>query len=225
LKIIIINGSPRKTGATAKILHEFKNQLEVYEHTDVSLYNLSDLKIDYCKGCCKCYKTGECIIHDDAEMLSKEISEADGLIIGSPTYACAVSGQLKTFIDRGRFGIGQVSASKYTLPVITYENAAGGSALKFLKKMFTVDGANNVGSMLVKISFDQTPLNGKRIKQINKLSHRLYNAIKASAATPIAKKAFHAAAIYFGLRPLVKRKGKEYQGITEHWKRMGIRYE
>ena len=223
MKIILINASPRKMGVTAKVLHEFKNQLEGYEDTDANLYDLSDLRIDYCKGCCICYKTGECIINDDAKMLSKEISEADGLIIGSPTYASNVSGQLKTFIDRGRFGIGQVSTGKYTIPVITYENAAGGSALKILKKMFTIDGANNVGEMLVKLPFNQNPLDEKRIKQINKLSHRLYNAIKTRAAVPIVNRVFHAAALYFALRPLAKRKGNEYQGITEHWKKVGIR--
>jgi len=212
-------------GATAKILHEFESRLKRYQDTDVALYHLSDLKIDYCKGCCSCYKIGKCVIHDDAKMLSKEILEANGLIIGSPTYASNVSGQLKTFIDRGRFGIGQVSTGKYTIPVITYENADGGFALKFLKKMFIIDGGNNVGKMLVKIPFNQSRLDKKRIKQIDKLSRRLYNAIKTKAATPIAIRAFHAIVIRFFLKPHVKRKGEEYQGITEHWKRMGINCE
>jgi multimeric flavodoxin WrbA len=222
MKIVLINGSYRKMGATAKILYEFKNQLDGFKDIDAALYHLSDLKIEYCKGCCICYKIGECIINDSAETLSKEISEADGLIIGSPNYASAVSGQLKTFIDRGRFGIGQMTTGKYTIPVITYENADGGSALKFLKKMLTVDGAINIGEMLVKIPFDQSPLDEKRIEQIGKLCNRMYNAIKVKAKAPIADRVFHAVAIHFVLKPFVRRKGAECKGIAEHWKKMGI---
>ena len=92
-------GSPRKNGVTAEALHMIENSL-VAEGIDVEFCNLSDIKMAHCVGCCSCYKTGHCCINDDAEELSQRIAEADGLVLGSPTYASNVSGLMKDFIDR-----------------------------------------------------------------------------------------------------------------------------
>lgn len=107
MKIVIINGSHRKNGATAIILDKIAFCLRQYQDVEVKLFHVADLDLKYCIGCCSCYKTGECVYRDDIEALSKEIERADGIIIGSPTYASNVSGQLKTIIDRGHFVIEQ----------------------------------------------------------------------------------------------------------------------
>jgi multimeric flavodoxin WrbA len=223
VKIVIINASPRKAGASSKILSEFEHQLNEHRDVEAVLYHLSELEIGYCKGCCSCYKTGECIINDDAEILSRKISEADGLIIGSPNYASAISGQLKTFIDRGHYAVEQLLKNTYTIPIITYENADGSSALKYLKKLFTVSGGINVGAMLIKTPLNKNPLDKKRVKkQIKKLSRRLHTSIQKKAAGSLYGKIFHAVALRFVFKPLVKRKGTEYQGVIDIWKKRGI---
>ena len=86
MKIIIINGSYRKNGATALILHEMYQKLGTYPNVEIQFYNVADLNFKYCVGCCKCYENGKCIFNDDIENLSKNIETADGIIIGSPTY-------------------------------------------------------------------------------------------------------------------------------------------
>ena len=108
MKIIIINGSYRKNGATALILHEMYKKLGTYPNVEIQFYNVADLNLKYCVGCCKCYENGKCIFNDDIENLSKNIETADGIIIGSPTYASNVSGQIKVLIDRGHFVIEQL---------------------------------------------------------------------------------------------------------------------
>lgn len=67
------------------------------------MVHVSDLSLQYCVGCGSCYKTGACIYKDDIENLSLSVADADGIIIGSPTYASNVSGQMKVIIDRGHF--------------------------------------------------------------------------------------------------------------------------
>ena len=104
MKIIVINGSPRKNGLTASILHAVEKEL-ISPGITVEYYDLTDLEIGHCLGCCSCYKTGHCHINDDAEMLSEKIRQADGLVLGSPTYASNVSGLMKDLIDRGHFVI------------------------------------------------------------------------------------------------------------------------
>ena len=64
MKIIIINGSHRKNGATALILHEMYQKLETYPNVEIQFYNVADLNLKYCVGCCKCYKNGKCILNE-----------------------------------------------------------------------------------------------------------------------------------------------------------------
>lgn len=125
MKVIILNGSHRKNGATALILNEMYQKLETYPNVEVQFYNVADLNLKYCIGCCKCYKNGICIFNDDIEKLSESIETADGIIIGSPTYASNISGQMKVIIDRGHFVMEQLLHKKYAISVSTYENYGG----------------------------------------------------------------------------------------------------
>ena len=71
MKIIIINGSHRKNSATALILHEIYQKLETYPNVEIQFYNVADLNLKYCVGCCKCYKNGKCIFNDDQGVIAK----------------------------------------------------------------------------------------------------------------------------------------------------------
>jgi multimeric flavodoxin WrbA len=65
--ITIINGSPRKNGATGKILKAFKTQLEAHGNVTIHYIDLIDYQLKICSGCEKCYKTGICYLKDEAE--------------------------------------------------------------------------------------------------------------------------------------------------------------
>ena len=60
MKIVIVNGSYRKNGATALILNEMYQRLREYKDVDIEIVHVADLKLKYCVGCGNCYKTGEC---------------------------------------------------------------------------------------------------------------------------------------------------------------------
>lgn len=141
MKIIIINGSNRKKGATALVLNEFYQLLKKRDDIDVQYIDVFDLHLNYCSGCGKCYKKGKCIFHDDIEKLSLEISQANGIILGSPTYASNVSAQMKTIIDRGHFVIEQLLYGKYAISVSTYENYGGKETSRILNRLLTYSGA------------------------------------------------------------------------------------
>jgi len=85
MKVIILNGSPRKNGATGTILHTIQKKLQNHR-VDTEFINLADLNIESCKGCCYCYQSGHCIIKDCADEIVEKIHQADGIVIGSPTY-------------------------------------------------------------------------------------------------------------------------------------------
>lgn len=223
IKITIINASPRKNGATAKILDAFAKQLKAYKDAEISLFHLSDLNYHFCKGCCACYQSGRCIMQDDAEKLSQTIAESDGLIIGTPNYASNISGQLKTFIDRGHFVIEQLLKDKHTLGVVTYENAEGRAVYKVLKKLFSFSGARTVAQMIVKVPFNSDPLAAAQINtKIKKKANRLCQSISQKRRHPLANSIIHFFVFHFGIKPLVIKKGAAYSGVREHWKVRGI---
>ena len=112
MQVLIINGSPRKNGVTAAVLHRIEENLRG-AGIEVLFYNLGEMKMSHCTGCNYCYRTGHCYMEDDAELLSKRIEEADGIVLGSPTYASNVPGLMKDFIDRGHFVIEQLLHKKY----------------------------------------------------------------------------------------------------------------
>ncbi|MCC7570230.1 flavodoxin family protein [Candidatus Micrarchaeota archaeon] len=95
MKCILISGSPRK-GNTEFVLSEIFKGIK----GEKEFVLLKELKFNHCKGCCACYKTGECVIDDDMKLLFNKLLWADVIILGSPLYYGNVSGLTKQFIDR-----------------------------------------------------------------------------------------------------------------------------
>ena len=217
IKIIIINGSQRKNGATYTILNEIRSVLSELTDVQIELYNVSEINLKYCIGCSQCYKNGKCVFDDDLEKLSRSISTADGIILGSPTYASNVSAQMKTIIDRGHFVIEQLLYGKYAISVATYENYGGKDTSKILNKLLSYSGAKMCETIICKTPFFLFSINTKFKKQIKKASLRLYKDVKNK------KKYFfqsikRSLIFKFGILPFVKRKGADYEGVLKSYK-------
>ncbi len=99
MKILGLIGSYRKNGntdtAVRKVLEGAMNQ-----GAEVEALYLKDYEIKDCNGCEACKKTFECVIQDDMQKIYPKIMEADGVVIGSPTYFYNVTGIIKNLIDR-----------------------------------------------------------------------------------------------------------------------------
>ncbi len=68
---------------------------------DLQTVELATVTIKPCTGCMHCMMNeGRCAIDDDMQPLYQQLLEADGVIIGSPTYYMDVSGAVKCLIDR-----------------------------------------------------------------------------------------------------------------------------
>ena len=78
---------------------------EVLTDSDESvLLFLRDYNILHCTGCDSCVRRKPCpqSANDDMPKLEKELADADGIIIASPSYFTSVPGILKDFLDRSR---------------------------------------------------------------------------------------------------------------------------
>lgn len=219
MKIVIINGSPRKNGATASILRAMADRL-AEKGADTEFFNIGDMDISPCRGCCSCYKTGRCFIEDDGERLSAEIGSADGIIIGSPTYASNVSGQLKQFIDRGHFVIEQLLHGKYAVSVATGENYGSGDASAVLGKLLKYSGARLSGKIICDLPFG-SGITEKTRARASRTADRLFSDISRKK-TYFFQSLVHKIIFKAGIKPFVERKGESYSGVIAKWKNIGI---
>ncbi len=102
MKVVAFNGSARKGGNTAEMLKAVLAPLEA-EGIETELVELSGRKLRGCIACYKCFRNKDqrCAVNNDYmnECIEKMI-EADGIILGSPTYFANVSTEMKALIDR-----------------------------------------------------------------------------------------------------------------------------
>lgn len=100
MKVLTINGSPRKDGNTAGMLSAAEEELR-REGIDVERVSLADVDIKPCDACEECHETPwSCPIDDDAVGVLKKMVGADAILIGSPVYFGGVTAQLKALFDR-----------------------------------------------------------------------------------------------------------------------------
>ena len=99
MKILAINGSRRKQGNTSYLLQAILAPAEKAGIESEILY-LGDYRIEACTGCEGCSKSWECVIKDDFAQLTSKLDEADGILLGSPTYWYTVTSDMKRFLDR-----------------------------------------------------------------------------------------------------------------------------
>ena len=105
MKVVAFNGSPRVEGNTARLIRNVLSELEK-ESIDTELVQLAGSRLSGCTACghCVANKDKHCSIKDD--MLNNCIAkmiDADGIILGSPTYFADLTAEMKALIDRAGF--------------------------------------------------------------------------------------------------------------------------
>jgi multimeric flavodoxin WrbA len=104
MKIMAVNGSPRKIWNTATLLKKALKGAAT-QGADTELIHLYDLAFTGCTSCFAC-KTrdgksyGRCPVRDDLKPILKRVEETDALILGSPIYFGNVSGEMRSFLER-----------------------------------------------------------------------------------------------------------------------------
>lgn len=101
-KVVAFNGSARKGGNTAILLRYALKELEK-EGIETELVELAGTKIHGCLSCRKCSvrKDRRCSQKDDiGNTCIEKMEQADGILLGSPTYVADISPEIKALIDR-----------------------------------------------------------------------------------------------------------------------------
>ena len=98
MKVLVMNCSPVRNGATAEIVKIVTDCLE--KSHNVKNICIDDYDIHFCKGCRTCHTTAKCVQKDDVDRIIEQYEWADIIIFVSPSYWADIPGQFKAFFDR-----------------------------------------------------------------------------------------------------------------------------
>ena len=114
MKVLLINGSPRKQGNTYTALHEVAVQLEK-QGVESELLWIGVKPVRGCIACNKCKERGDnrCVFDDDlTNRVIEKMASCDAVIIGSPVYWGQPSGQLLCLQQRMLYAGGEMFRDK-----------------------------------------------------------------------------------------------------------------
>lgn len=158
MKVIAINGSPRKNGNTAVLIDTVLAELRG-EGIETERVQLGGKKIHGCTACRKCFENlnKRCVIEKDIvnELVGKMI-EADGIIIGSPTYFANVTSEVKALIDRaGLVAVanGHMLKRKVGAAVVAVRRAGATNVFDAINKFFFINQLIVPGSVYWNMGF------------------------------------------------------------------------
>lgn len=151
MKVLAINGSGRKDGNTAILIRRVLAELEK-EGITTELIQLAGLNIPGCAACYRCVsaKNRQCAVTNDAvNGCIAKMAEADGIILGSPTYFADCTASMKALIDRAGFvsrANGQMFRRKVGAAVVSVRRAGAIHAFDTINHFFTINEMIVVGS-------------------------------------------------------------------------------
>lgn len=151
MKVVAFNGSPRKEGNTSILLGIVCEELQK-EGIETEIIQIGGKKVHGCTACMKCFENQDnrCTIDNDFvnECIQKMI-EAEGIIIGTPTYFADVSTEVKALIDRAGF-VAMANGGKFTrkagAAVVAVRRSGAIHAYDTINHLFGISGMFTVGS-------------------------------------------------------------------------------
>ena len=104
MKVIAINGSPRKKWNTATML-EKALEGAASEGAETELIHLYDLNFKGCTSCFACKlkdgkSYGKCAMKDELTHVLDKLKDVDAVILGSPVYLGNSTGEMRSFMER-----------------------------------------------------------------------------------------------------------------------------
>ncbi len=139
MKVLMINGSPRAKGNTARALQEMQGVFE-QEGVEVTYVQVGNQAVRGCMACGGCAKKGACVFDDVVNELAPLFEQADGLVVGSPVYYGSANATLVAVLDR-LFYSKQFDATMKVGAAVAVARRGGLTAtFDELNKYFTISG-------------------------------------------------------------------------------------
>ena len=139
MKVLIINGSPHTDGCTVRGMKEVETVLHE-NGIETEWVNVANKDVRGCIACAYCREHGKCVFNDIVNETAPKFAEADGMLIGTPTYYAHSNGQLLAFLDRLFFSSATTvdKTMKVGAAVVSSRRAGSTSAFEEINKYFTI---------------------------------------------------------------------------------------
>ena len=137
MKVLMINGSPRKNSNTSLALNEMKKIFD-QEGIEVVTVNVGKEALHGCMACGYCFKNGKCVFDDQVNETAKLFEEADGLVVGTPVYYAMPNGNLMAFLQRLFFSSHFDKRMKVGCGIMADRRGGATSTFDALNKFFTI---------------------------------------------------------------------------------------
>ena len=162
MKVLLINGSPRKEGNTFIALSEIAVALE-NNGVKTQIINIGNKAVQGCIACNKCSELGRCAFNDELYNTVREnLNNADGLIIGTPVYYAGPNGSLCALLDRIFYSCSDLLKYKPGAAVAVCRRGGASAAFDRLNKYFTITNMPVVSSQYWNIIHGRMP--GEAVK-------------------------------------------------------------
>lgn len=139
MKVIILNGSPRKDGNTSVALREVAAILNE-EGIETRTIDVGKMNIRGCLACNWCNEHGKCVIDDPVNEIAMQLEGADGLVLGSPVYYASANGTLISLLDRLFHSTSFDKTMKVGAAVAVARRGGCSATFDQLNKYFTISG-------------------------------------------------------------------------------------
>ena len=142
MKVMLVNGSPHKTGCTNRALEEVARTLEG-SGIKAEIFWIGPKPVGGCIACNGCNTRGACVFDDVVNEFRAKAASADGFVFGAPVHYAHAAGSLLAFMDRlfysnGRAGQPNVLRFKPAAAVTSARRAGTTAALDDIQKFFTI---------------------------------------------------------------------------------------
>lgn len=139
MKVLAINGSPRRNGNTSFALDEMKKVFEE-EGIEFEVVQIGNKDVRGCIACNQCAKNGKCVFDDVVNELAPKFEAADGLVVASPVYYASANATLIACLDRLFYSTSFDKTMKVGASVVCARRGGCSSTFDELNKFFTIAG-------------------------------------------------------------------------------------
>ncbi len=139
MKVLMINGSPRKDGNTSIALRELEKTFKE-DGFETEIIQVGNQDIRGCIACGTCAKKGKCVFDDAVNDIAPKFEECDGMVIASPVYYASANATLIAMLDRLFHSTSFDKRMKIGASVAVARRGGCSATFDELNKYFTIAG-------------------------------------------------------------------------------------
>ena len=139
MKVLMINGSPRRNGNTAIALKEME-KVFAEEGVETEIVQIGNKAVRGCIACGSCHKNGKCVFDDVVNELAPKFEAADGFVAATPVYYASANATVIAFLDRLFYSTPFDKTMKVGASVVVARRGGLSATFDELNKYFTISG-------------------------------------------------------------------------------------